>query len=338
MITIQHHRGSYDVRSVRRADLFEAWPSDTFTITDENVARQVTPPGPVLVLPAGEETKSLEHFGQCLSWLAASGASRRSTVVALGGGVIGDLVGFVASAYMRGVRLLQIPTTLLSQVDSSVGGKVAVDLPEGKNLVGAFLPPSEVRICVDLLGSLPDRQFINGMAEVWKYGLIMDRPLFHTLKVEPLSLQSLLLEEVVFRCIKLKGRVVQEDEFETTGLRAILNFGHTIGHAIETLTGYGPVLHGEAISIGMVLEARLGEALGITAPGTALEVESALSQFGLPTQHPVTRQVDEMLHAMRRDKKAHQGRLAFSLLREIGECRLVEDVDAEAVRTVLVNS
>lgn len=323
-MTVRHSGGAYEVVETTLAAALVELPTDARIVTDANVAAVAPLPEgvPVLVLPPGEATKSLAHFGDALGWLACSGASRRTTLVALGGGVVGDLAGFVAAAYMRGVPLLQIPTTLLAMVDSSVGGKVGIDLLEGKNLAGAFWPPIEVRLPLDALATLPPRQRTNGMAEVLKYGFIMDAPLLEA----PLD---------IMRCVAHKARIVEEDEHETTGRRAILNFGHTVGHAIERLTGYGPVLHGEAIAVGMVVEATLGERLGVTAPGTAERVRAVLAAHGLPTAHETTRDADAMLAAMRGDKKAVGGRLAFSLLTHVGECKLVSDVPEDDVRRVL---
>lgn len=327
-MTVRHSRGSYAVVQTALRDALQNLPDDVRIVTDENVA-QIAPASAIqtFVLPAGEGTKSLEWFGKALDWLAQSGASRKTTVVALGGGVVGDLVGFAAAAYMRGVPCLQIPTTLLAMVDSSVGGKVAIDLPAGKNLAGAFWPPAEVRIPFDALDHLPDRQRTNGMAEVLKYGFIMD----------PAMLDRPLDPSLVMRCVELKAQVVEEDEYETTGRRAILNYGHTIGHAIERLTGYGPILHGEAIAIGMVLEAELGERLGITEKGTTDFVRGTFAKTGLPTECDVTKRVDSMLQTMRGDKKAVGGKLAFSLLTQVGHCKLVKDVPEEDVRRVLEN-
>lgn len=329
-MTIRHSKGQYEVVPTAMAATLANLPSDVAIFTDRNVYDafgDVFPEGVATnVLPAGEATKSLEWFGKGLGWLAQAGASRKTTVVAVGGGVVGDLVGFLAAAYMRGVAYLQVPTTLLAMVDSSVGGKVAVDLPEGKNLAGAFWPPSEVRLPIDALERLPERQLANGMAEVLKYGFIMDPGLLGGFEN---------LEAVVMRCVELKAQIVEEDEYETTGRRAILNFGHTIGHAIERLTGYGPVLHGEAISVGMALEADLGEALGITPSGTAAKVREALGRQGLPLRDPATHRIDEMLACMRGDKKASGGRLAFSLLTQLGDCTLITDVPEADVRRVL---
>lgn len=325
-MTIRHSNGSYDVKVSSLGDALDNLPDDCAILTDANVAALAAIPDvPTLVLPPGEGTKTLDAFGRALGWLASQGASRRTTVVALGGGVIGDLAGFVAAAYMRGVPFLQIPTTLLAMVDSSVGGKVAIDLPEGKNLAGAFWPPSEVRLPLDALKTLPTRQLTNGMSEVLKYGFIMDAPL----------LDAPFNADLILRCVALKAQVVEEDEHETTGRRAILNFGHTVGHAIERLTGYGPVLHGEAIAVGMVVEAMLGERIGLTASGTSERVRAILAKAGLPTKHPILREIGPMLAAMRGDKKAVGGRLAFSLLESVGSCKLVSDVPEDDVRRVL---
>jgi 3-dehydroquinate synthase len=330
-VIVRHSSGSYEIESVGFDAAFGEMPSDLRIITDENVDRlygERIPSGmPKLVLPPGEGTKSLEWFGRCLSWLAESGATRKTSVLALGGGVIGDLVGFTASAYMRGVPLLQLPTTLLSQVDSAVGGKVGVDLPEGKNLAGAFHPPKAVFICSETLNTLPERQFRNGMAEVVKYGFILAAELLDDLPGpgEPLG------TEVVMKCLDLKRQVVEEDEYESTGSRAVLNYGHTVGHAIEHVTGYGPVLHGEAISIGMVVEADLGEALGVSPLGTRDLVTKHLQRQGLPTTSDVLREGHSLATAMRRDKKSGPRGLGFSLLTRIGECKLFSEVPEEAV-------
>src|SRR5205807_1069483 len=194
-----------------------------------------------------------------------------TTIIAFGGGVIGDLAGLVAALYMRGVPYVQIPTTLLAQVDSSIGGKVAVDLAAGKNLAGAFYPPKEVLIPLDALRTLDKRQFRNGMAEVWKYAFIADKDLLGTLKAKVPNCSNNVnnLKGIVQRCIEIKKGAVEADEFETSGARAVLNFGHTVGHAIESATGYSGIFHGEAISIGMVAESYLGEELGVTEAGTA---------------------------------------------------------------------
>jgi 3-dehydroquinate synthase len=316
------------------AEAVHALPPNCVFVTDQNVAshyRSFLPhDAAVLIVPAGEESKSVARWSELQSSLAARNTSRNSTVVALGGGVIGDLAGFVAATYMRGVGLIQIPTTLLSQVDSSVGGKVGIDLPEGKNLTGAFYPPASVFVCLETLATLPKRELRNGMAEVWKYGFALDKTLF-----ESLSNGLADREEIVRRCIDLKRQVVEADEFETSGERAKLNFGHTVGHAIERIEGYGSILHGEAISIGMVAEAAIGESIGLTQRGTKEAIEQCLSSEGLPTTSLVLRKVDMLIEAMRTDKKASAGRLAFSLVPRIGECQLVADVPEDDVRKVL---
>ncbi|AIE85782.1 3-dehydroquinate synthase [Fimbriimonas ginsengisoli] len=335
-MTIRHSFGSYEIVDTPLEALLNALPPSSFVITDQNVQAALSLPDlPTLVLEPGEGNKSLAVYGRCLEWLAGAGASRRSTVVALGGGVVGDLAGFVAATYMRGVPFVQIPTTLLAQVDSSVGGKVGLDLQAGKNLVGDFYPPTEVRLCAEVLATLPERQFNAGMAEVWKYGAIMDADLYARLRRSRLHAGHPYLSAVVKRCIDLKAHIVEHDEFETTGLRAILNFGHTVAHAIESLTGYGPVLHGEAVAIGMVAEARLGTELGITPAGVEENLRESLTEAGLPTVHPLLNDTEAMLRAMRRDKKAVEGRLAFSLLTQIGRCKLVEGVPETKVRDAL---
>jgi 3-dehydroquinate synthase len=338
-MTVRHALGSYEIRLSTIPDSIKGLPENVRFITDQHVfdlysgfleGRQA------LVLSPGESAKSLESFGVCLSWLAETGSSRGTTVVALGGGVIGDLAGFVASAYMRGVPFHQIPTTLLAQVDSAVGGKVGVDLPEGKNLAGAFYPPVAVEVCPDALRTLPQRQLRNGMAEVLKYAFIMD-PALLAIVPDPLSVGHADLGAVVLRCLELKAGVVEEDEHERTGRRAILNFGHTVGHAIEQVTGYGPVLHGEAISIGMVVESALGEEMGVTQAGTTTWVRDELVKHGLPATHESLQEGDALVAAMLRDKKASDGKLAFSLLTRLGECKLVPNVPEELVRSCLSN-
>lgn len=338
-MTIVHRNGSYPIHFTNLTDVLSDWPADSFAITDSNVVKEFgdhfPPSVPVFVCEPGEASKSIRVFSEALEWLAERGASRNATVVALGGGVVGDLAGFVAAAYMRGVSVLQIPTTLLAQVDSSIGGKVAIDLKHGKNLAGAFHPPCEVRIAVEALSSLPDREFANGLAEVLKYGFILDPDLVESLEFRMLNKRDDRLEGVIRRCVDLKAAVVQSDEFETTGERAILNFGHTVGHAIELVGGCEGALHGEAISVGMVVEATLGELLGITAQGSRQRIENCLRSAGLPTYSPSLNAPDELIAAMRRDKKAQRGQLAFSLLTQIGACKLFPSIDESDVRAAL---
>ncbi|MDR3691711.1 MAG: 3-dehydroquinate synthase [Fimbriimonas sp.] len=341
-ITIDHRTGSCEVRFEPLASALVALPSDVRVITDVNVAKcfgeRLSRFEFVKAVTPGERSKSNAVLAEVVDWLATTRASRKTTVCAFGGGVVGDLAGFAAAVYMRGVPLVQIPTTLLSQVDSSVGGKVGIDLPAGKNLMGAFYPAISVSVSHDALETLPDREFRNGMAEVWKYGFIMDADLVMELSRLGLQVVGPELEGIVERCIRSKALVVQEDEFETLGRRAILNFGHTVGHAIEFVTGYGPVLHGEAISIGMVVEARIGEYLGLAPSGVLERVRECLVRQGLPITHPSLQQEDGLIRAMYGDKKASAGQLALSLLTEVGHCKLIEAVDESIIRRAMRDS
>ena len=326
---IRHRYGAYEVRFTTPEEAIGTLPESSFVITDRIVYGHyghLLPAGtPVYQVEPGEGSKSTAGYLQTIHWLASTGAQRDATAVALGGGVVGDLAGFAAATYMRGIPYLQVPTTLLAQVDSSVGGKVGVDLAEGKNMLGAFHPPVEVRVATDLLGTLPPRQFANGMAEVLKYGFIM--------APEILDMDArAAVPAIVKRCIECKRDVVEADELETTGRRAILNFGHTVGHALEHATGYAELLHGEAISIGMAVEALLSERLGMASPGIREAVVGHLSGQGLPVTHPMLANTADLIDAMRRDKKVSGGKLAFSLLRGIGVCDLVRDVpEAEVI-------
>lgn len=331
MIGVQHHRGSYDVQFAEPSQLDQLLPPKRVVLVDANVATLWAGlvSAEAIVIPEGEDSKSLVEFGRLCEILAERRVTRETTLVALGGGVVGDLVGYVAASYMRGVPFVQIPTTLLSMVDSSVGGKVGVDLKGGKNLVGAFYPPAAVFICPDFLATLPERQVINGTAEVWKYGFILDPTMLPQLRSN-----EALSAEIIRRCIQLKADVVQKDEFDRLGLRATLNFGHSVGHALETLTGYGPLLHGEAIAIGMVAEARIGEALEITPKGTAELIEADLRHGGLPTWHHDLKNPD-LIATMRGDKKVEGHGLAFSLLTELGACKLCTGIAESLVAEVL---
>lgn len=322
MIEVRHSKGTYLI------EFTEFENQNGFLITDENLQRSYRDLKPKIVLPSGESTKSLPFYQELLSKLATEGITRKSQITALGGGVIGDLVGFVAATYMRGIDYVQVPTTLLAMVDSSVGGKVAIDLPEGKNLVGAFHPPAKVIIDTRFLKSLPQRQINCGMAEVFKYGLILDADLWN-------RVSQLDIETVVRKCVELKKQVVEEDEFETKGIRAKLNFGHTIGHAIEKLTRYEIYTHGEAISIGMVLESRLSEQLTLAPQGITEEICAVLEQQGLPTKARFVDSIPELVQSMKIDKKSEQGELTMSLLRNIGECELIKGIPEKEVSEVL---
>lgn len=334
-INVKHGAGAYDVVFTTFADAMSALPRTRVFVTDENVwacwGRALPDGARVFQVPAGEGSKCLARFSSLIESLALVGADRGTTLVAIGGGVVGDLAGFVAATYMRGIPYVQVPTSLLAQVDSSVGGKVAVDMPQGKNLVGAFYPPEKVFVASDVLDTLPRRQFANGMAEVWKYAFILDSSLADALLTPTRDTE---MQSVIRRCIELKAAVVEDDELDRSGRRAVLNFGHTVGHALEQLTGYGPLLHGEAVAIGMVAEARLGERIGLTAPGTADFVRRCLAAEGLPVGHEMLAST-ALLEAMSRDKKAEAGVPGFSLLTRVGECKLVAGISPDVVREAL---
>lgn len=276
----------------------------------------------LIIVPAGETAKSLKVVQQCYDALARHRLERKSFIVALGGGVVGDLAGFVAATYLRGVAFVQVPTTLLAQVDSSVGGKVGVNLKAGKNLVGAFHQPRLVLCDIDVLNTLPVREFRAGLAEVIKYGIIYDAALFTRLEKDLpklLKRDAKTLMEVIARCCEIKADVVGQDETES-GLRAILNFGHTIGHAIENISGYGKYLHGEAISIGQVAAARISDVtLGLGSENVQ-RITALFRSAGLPTQIRLTEaEKKKLVGAMRLDKKVSGGEVKFVLAKTIGE-------------------
>jgi 3-dehydroquinate synthase len=292
------------------------------------------------VVPAGEATKNLDHAADLLDRLVEIGADRHTVVVALGGGVVGDLAGFVASTYARGVPLLMVPTSLLAQVDSSVGGKVGVNLPRAKNMVGAFHQPSGVWIDTETLRTLPARELRCGLAEVVKYGVILDAPFFDWIEAHAddlLALEPEAIAHAVATSCRLKAHVVTRDEREETGLRAVLNFGHTIGHAIEAVAGYGGAYqHGEAVAAGMVLESRLAERLGWVAPAVTRRLEALLLRLGLPIDAAALGP-DALLQAMKRDKKNRDGRVRFVLPRAIGQVELTDAPTIDDLRAILAN-
>ncbi len=282
------------------------------------------------ILPAGESIKTLETTGVLYEFLSENLASRSDTVLALGGGVIGDLAGFVASTYKRGTCLIQVPTTLLAQVDSALGGKTAVNLPDGKNLVGTFYQPHALIADVSTLMTLSAKEFTAGLSEVIKYGVIMDPELLDILvksKDEILSRSPDTVALIVERCLRNKARVVEQDEREEGRRREILNFGHTIGHAIEICSDHN-VLHGQAVAMGMVEEARLAERMGLLESQSSEQLVSILSMFGLPTEIPSSMDVTELDEVMRQDKKVRHGQLILPVLVELGrtEIKAVESV------------
>jgi 3-dehydroquinate synthase len=288
-----------------------------------------------LGVPEGEEAKSLAVMQALERQLATQEAHRDDLVVALGGGAVGDLAGFVAATYMRGVPFVQVPTTLTAQVDAAIGGKTGVNLPEGKNLVGAFHQPVAVLADVGALATLPDRAFRSGLAEVAKYGLTLDLELLEVLEADPsplLERQPPALEAVVARCVRAKAAVVAADERDT-GRRLVLNYGHTLGHALERLESFAGRTHGEAIATGMVFAALLSEALGRAPSGLASRHIRLLSSLGLETDGPLP-PAEEVLEAIRMDKKYRSG-ARFVLLGDVGRPFVQDAVPPELLRTTL---
>jgi 3-dehydroquinate synthase len=283
-----------------------------------------------------EPKKNMRTVESMCRTLTRVGADRKSLIVAVGGGVVGDVVGYVAASYLRGIALVHIPTTLVAQVDSSIGGKTGVNLPEGKNLVGAFYPPRLVLVDADLLRTLPDRQFRSGLAEVIKYGVIADKSLFAYLErnmEKVLRRDRVALGHLIPRCVEIKAEVVSRDERES-GLREMLNFGHTFGHALESVTKYRRYQHGEAVAWGMMAAALLGHEIGLTAADDVSRLVSLVRRLGpLPAWPRVPMKV--LIGAMRSDKKAQAGKLRFVLSQKIGAVRSIDTVPTDAVESVL---
>ena len=347
---------SYDI-ALTTADLAGFGPfarrvcpkaKSAFVVSDTNVEphanriaqllRQAGFLSAIRIVPAGEESKSLSMSGQLYDSLAEMPADRSTLVVAVGGGVVGDLAGFAAATYNRGLPLLMLPTTLLAMVDSSVGGKVGINHARGKNLIGAFHQPTGVWIDTTFLNTLPDREFRSGLAEVVKYGVILDLDFFKYLEVNTsaiLARDPQCLEHIIARSCELKAVVVEQDEREETGLRAMLNYGHTFAHGFETVGGYGTWLHGEAVAAGMICASRLAERLGrISADLTERQIR-LLTTFGLPIAAKGEWSIDAIMDVMRRDKKAHAGKMRFVLPTRLGHVELVDDVAESIVSEVL---
>ena len=273
-----------------------------------------------VLIPAGERSKNLRSVEKLYHVCVRENMDRSSCIVALGGGVIGDMAGFAAATYLRGISLVQVPTTLLAMVDSGIGGKTGVDLPEAKNFVGAFYQPKLVLTDPRTLETLPEREFISGMAEVIKYGVISDAKLFRTLEnFSPYSAGSAKLPEIIFRCAKIKADVVSKDERETKGLREALNFGHTIGHAVETLTEYKTYKHGEAVALGMCAAGHISRMLGIWNAEDSIRMENLISAAGLPVRLRKPLSAEKALRVIFRDKKTQSGELRFVLPVRIGK-------------------
>lgn len=306
-------------------------------LTDSNVAREqagvlrgMFAGAPILALEPGEGSKSLAGLGRTIDFLAEHKLDRGGALFAVGGGVIGDLGGFAAASYLRGIDFYQVPTTLLAMVDSSVGGKTGINIAAGKNLVGAFHQPRRVFVSTGLLATLPAREFAAGMAEVIKYGLLGDPALFEQLEKTPLSVASADLAAVIRRCCAAKARIVEADEFETAkeGGRALLNLGHTFAHAIENVAGYGDYLHGEAVGIGLVAAARLSGELGYLSPRDEDRVMRAVLANGLPARLRAPLPLGMLLEAITRDKKVRAGSPRFVVLKKIGEAVTQEGIAA----------
>ena len=295
---------------------------------------------PTVVVPAGEASKSIDRLGSLWDAMAGYGLDRGGHVVAVGGGVVGDLAGFAAATFLRGIAVWHVPTTVVAQVDSAIGGKTGINLASGKNLVGGFWQPRGVFSDVDTLGTLPEREFRSGLAEVVKYGVILDADFFAWLEdnqAAVLRREAAALVHIVDRSAALKADVVARDEREVTGLRAVLNYGHTFGHAYETVLGYGTLLHGEAVAIGMNDAAELAVRLGRIPRETADRQRRLIVGLGLPVVFPrsATAGPDALLGIMARDKKSLAGRLRFVLPSRIGHVDLVDDIPATTVRAVL---
>ncbi len=307
-------------------------------LTDSNIAARLADEltamfgdAPRCVVAAGEGAKSLAGLGTVLEFLAEKRVDRGGVLFAVGGGVIGDLGGFAAASYLRGISFYQVPTTLLAMVDSSVGGKTGINLAAGKNLAGAFHQPKGVFIATDLLRTLPAREFAAGMAEVIKYGLLGEAALFERLERSPLTLASGDLAAVIRRCCAIKAKIVEADERELAreGGRALLNLGHTFGHAIEQAAGYGEYLHGEAVAIGLVAATRLSHRLGLVPEAAIGHVERVLAAHALPVRLAAPLPLSTLMAAVARDKKVRAGLPRFVVLQRVGEAVTRDGVSAE---------
>ena len=284
-------------------------------------------------IPSGEGSKSIEQLGVIWQRMLEERCDRSSVVVAIGGGVIGDLAGFAAATFARGLRLIQVPTTLLSQVDSSVGGKTGINLPQAKNIVGAFWQPSLVLIDLSTLQTLPVREYLSGLAEVVKYGVIMDASFFGWIEQNVKGILERNVDSLSYlirRSCECKGEVVAKDERETTGLRAILNYGHTFAHALEAATKYGQLLHGEAVSIGMTMAAKLAHQMGRVSKEFVDRQTGLLTALKLPTDWK-SENPSHLWKLMQSDKKVHHGQLSFILPSELGRVETVSGVEESAV-------
>ncbi len=296
-----------------------------------------------LTIPPGETSKSLTEAERLWNEFARLEIDRKTAILAVGGGVVGDLTGFVAATFSRGLQVWQVPTTLVAQVDSAIGGKTGVNLPAGKNLVGAFWQPRGVVADINTLKSLPDREYVSGLAEVVKYGMILDADFFQWLENNAISIRGRekeSLNHLVRRSAELKTFVVERDEREVTGLRACLNYGHTFAHAFETTAGYGTLLHGEAVSLGMMAAVRLAYSLDLLDQTVVERQQQLLETLGLPVGTPVLNDIatDDFLRIMARDKKTVGGNLRFVLPDKIGHVEIIDHIDhmlvTSAIKTI----
>ena len=286
----------------------------------------------LIEVEAGEASKSLESVENICRKMIKAGHDRHAFVIALGGGVIGDLAGLVSSVFYRGIPLIQIPTTIVSQVDSAVGGKTGVNTPEGKNLIGSFYHPRLVITDTLTLGSLPDREFNEGFAEVIKHAAIRDESMFE--KIMNIDGRE-NLDELIIQNVKIKTKIVEEDEKELSGLRALLNYGHTIGHAIEAAGGYGKYLHGEAISLGLIAANKISSETSHLSDSENRVIINALKKFNLPTKLEDSISNEDLLNVMRSDKKFKNGKIRFVVLNKLGEAELSEDVTEHDINSAI---
>ncbi len=310
--------------------------SKIIVIADEKVPDTFLKPYPKILISSGEINKNIDTVQIIWQRLLDLGADRKTLVINLGGGVIGDMGGFAASTYMRGIEFLQIPTTLLSAVDASVGGKVGIDFQGVKNLIGSFNQPIGVVIDVETFQSLPEREFISGFGEIIKHGIIAEEPYFKLVtSKKPQDFSNLELIEIIKRSCQIKAQIISSDEKEL-GSRKLLNFAHTIGHALESasLTTGSPLLHGEAVSIGMIAEAKLSQELGLINENVLEEIKESLVNAGLPVKTSL-KDIDLLISLISKDKKSDGGKINWTLIKGIGEAVINQTVDEQKVRTAL---
>jgi 3-dehydroquinate synthase len=320
-------------------EVFHNMPPHPLIITDENVLKawgSIFPESvPVIAIEPGETSKTLEQFQKICERLASSGYTRETTIMAIGGGVVGDLIGFVAATYMRGLDIIHVPTSLMAMVDSSIGNKVAVDLPAGKNLVGAFKKPVEIRLCPNFLETLPAVEVANGLAEVLKYSYIAEPSLRDYLKDwEKASVRT--WHQVIGECADIKLGLCLLDPEDRYEIRAKLNFGHTVGHALEQVAGYKAIRHGEAIGIGMVVESVVAAKMGLTSWELSKQIARDLEMIGLPANSSLLHEEDAIVVAIQRDKKRTSEGIALALVTEPGTCKLFKNCPESLIREAIV--